>query len=409
MAVLVGNKVVPKLRFSEFDDAWAESILLENVNKISSGKTKSKSDGLYVVYGSTGVIGRTDDYSHEGDYLLIARVGANAGRINKVIGRFGVTDNTLVVDVKDKLNIDFLYLALFRYNLNRLVFGSGQPLITGGQLKSLKLNIPSLPEQQKIAAFLTAVDDKIQQLTKKKELLEQYKKGVMQQIFPSASSGQVPKLRFKDDKGNDFPEWEEKNYGNIYSFFTTNSLSRDKLNYDISNVRNIHYGDIHTKFNSRFDVIDEYVPFINNDVDLSRIKDECYCQVGDLVIADASEDYDDIGKTIEIKNLNNEKVLAGLHTFLARPNKYKMANGFMTYYVQTWGVRKQVMIIAQGTKVLGLATSRLSKVKLNIPSFEEQQKIASFLSGLDDKTEQVVKQLEGMQQFKKGLLQQMFV
>ena len=174
----------------------------------------------------------------------------------------------------------------------------------------------------------------------------------------------VPQLRFKEFDG----KWNEKKYGQIFSFFSTNSFSRDKLNYEKGNVRNIHYGDIHTKFETMFHLLNEEVPFINEDVDISRIKEECYCQEGDLVIADASEDYSDIGKTIELINLNNEKVLAGLHTFLARPNKQDVAKGFSGYLVQSWKVRKQVMTIAQGTKVLGLATSRLGKIKINLPS-----------------------------------------
>ncbi len=214
----------------------------------------------------------------------------------------------------------------------------------------------------------------------------------------------VPKLRFKEFSG----DWEEKNYGDIYSFYSTNSLSRDKLNYDNENVKNIHYGDIHTKFNSMFDITNENVPFINNDIDLSKIKEESYCLNGDLVIADASEDYNDIGKTMEIINLNNEKVIAGLHTFLARPNKYDMALGFTGYLLQSWKVRKQVMIIAQGTKVLSLSTGRLSKVKLDLPQKQEQEKIASFLTSVDTKIEQLTKKETLLKEYKKGVMQKIF-
>ncbi|MBK7370906.1 MAG: restriction endonuclease subunit S [Saprospiraceae bacterium] len=156
-------------------------------------------------------------------------------------------------------------------------------------------------------------------------------------------------------------------------------------------------------------MLEEVVPYVNPNVDLSKLKDENYCQEGDLVIADASEDYADIGKSIELIKLNNEKVVAGLHTFLARPNKTKMYIGFSGYLVQAPYVRKQVMTIAQGTKVLSLSPGRLGKVKLEIPCVEEQQKIANYLSTIDTKIESVANQITQTQAFKKGLLQGMFV
>ncbi|CAA6800876.1 MAG: Type I restriction-modification system, specificity subunit S (EC [uncultured Sulfurovum sp.] len=214
----------------------------------------------------------------------------------------------------------------------------------------------------------------------------------------------VPVLRFGEFNG----EWEEKKYGDIYSFYTTNSLSRDKLNYDDGRVKNIHYGDIHTKFNTMFNIQNEYVPFVNSDIDLSKIKEESYCLEGDLVIADASEDYNDIGKTIEMINLNNEKVVAGLHTFLARPNKHDIILGYMSYLLQSWKVRKQVMTIAQGSKVLSLSTKRLSTVKLNLPKNPEQQKIATFLTSIDTKIEQLTKKEKLLSSYKKGVMQKIF-
>ena len=214
----------------------------------------------------------------------------------------------------------------------------------------------------------------------------------------------VPKFRFREFEG----EWVEKEYGEIYSFFTTNSFSRDKLNYENGLVKNIHYGDIHTKFSTIFDIRKEDVPFINSDVDLSKIKEESYCQEGDLVIADASEDYADIGKTIELKELDNTKLLAGLHTFLARPDKEQVVVGYMGYLLQSWKIRKQVMTMAQGTKVLSLSTKRLAKVKLNLPQKPEQQKIANFLTSIDQKIEQLTKKEKLLVAYKKGVMQKIF-
>ena len=213
-----------------------------------------------------------------------------------------------------------------------------------------------------------------------------------------------PNLRFAQFTD----EWIKKKYNEIYSFYSTNSLSRENLNYEINHINNIHYGDIHTKFSTLFDTNNEIVPFINKDIDLSKIKDENYCQVGDLVIADASEDYNDIGKTIEIINLNNQKTVAGLHTFLARPNKHPMALGFAGYMLKSAKVRKQVKTIAQGSKVLGLATGRLGNIELIIPNILEQEKIATFLTAVDEKINLLQKKKQGLEQYKKGVMQQLF-
>jgi len=94
---------VPKLRFNEFEGEWEKKKLGDLVNSISSGKIKPDNDGEYLVYGSTGVIGKSNQFTHEGEYILIARVGANAGKINRVKGKYAVTDNTLIIDSKNEV------------------------------------------------------------------------------------------------------------------------------------------------------------------------------------------------------------------------------------------------------------------------------------------------------------------
>ena len=199
-----------------------------------------------------------------------------------------------------------------------------------------------------------------------------------------------------------------KELEDILSFISTNSLSRDMLNNDVGEVRNIHYGDIHTKFKSNFVVQEEQVPYINKNVDLSRVNPNQYCKVGDVVIADASEDYNDIGKTIEIIDLKDEKVLAGLHTLLGR-DKIPMYVGFKGYLFQTYFVKKQIMKLSSGISVLGLSKGNLMKVKVEIPDVREQEKIVRFITSIDKKINLVQNQLDEMKNWKKGLLQRMFV
>lgn len=162
---------------------WEVKRLGEIVIDIKSGKTKPELQGEIPVYGSTGELGKCDNFSHDGAYILIARVGANAGTLNLVMGKFSVTDNTLILEVKPNFDIKYIYFLLLKTNLNKLIFGSGQPLITGGQLKTLKLPFPSLPEQQKIATFLTALDTKINHVTAQITRSQMYKKGLLQQMF----------------------------------------------------------------------------------------------------------------------------------------------------------------------------------------------------------------------------------
>lgn len=214
----------------------------------------------------------------------------------------------------------------------------------------------------------------------------------------------VPKLRFKEFS----EEWKKHYFSDIYGFFQTNSFSRALLNYENGSIKNIHYGDIHTKFKSNFFINKEEVPFINTEIDISKIKDENYCQIKDLIIADASEDYNDIGKAIEIIELNGEKLVAGLHTYIARDIKNKMALGFGGYFIQTHNIRLQMMKLATGISVLGISKSNLSNISLVIPSKKEQEKIASFLISIDTKIEQLIKKEQLLQQYKKGVMQKIF-
>lgn len=163
---------------------WEEVILMEISINISSGKSKQCSDfGEFPFYGSTGVIGFSNRYDYSGENILIARVGANAGTLYMVSGCYSVSDNTLMLTLKKSANTKFIYFFLGYINLNKLVFGSGQPLITGGQLKGIKISLPTLPEQTKIANFLSTIDDKIAQTSLQIEKMQFWKKGLLQQMF----------------------------------------------------------------------------------------------------------------------------------------------------------------------------------------------------------------------------------
>lgn len=135
---------------------WIE--LGELCINISSGKNKKKSiDGLYPVFGSTGIIGRTNNKVYEKDLILIARVGANAGRVNIAKGEYDVSDNTLIAENKDSTILKYLYYYLVNINLNQYAQGAGQPLITARQLKSIQIPIPCPDNPEKSLAIQTKI------------------------------------------------------------------------------------------------------------------------------------------------------------------------------------------------------------------------------------------------------------
>ncbi|MEP2920936.1 MAG: restriction endonuclease subunit S [Sulfitobacter sp.] len=280
--------------------------------------------------------------------------------------------------------------------------GAGRNKTLGQQnFLELKVRVPKRSEQKKIAAFLGVVDDKLSALRARKAGLERYKRGLMQKLFSRT-------LRFTKPDGSAFPDWEDKRLGDVFTWHKTNSLSRENLNYEAGEVQNIHYGDIHTKFKASFRQTEETVPFVSDGAAPKGFAKDEFCQIGDVVIADASEDYADIGKAIEVVELSDTPLVAGLHTYIARP-RGQLVTGFSGYMLRSANMRKQIMTIAQGVSVLGISKTNLEKLRLHLPHPEEQTLIANALQAMDAKIQAVSDQITRMEGFKKGLLQQMFV
>jgi type I restriction enzyme S subunit len=179
------DETQPRLRFPEFNGEWNDVTLGELCFNVSSGKDARESDGAFDLYGSTGVIGKTATASYDTPHILVARVGANAGYLTKASGQFGVTDNTLVIRLKPAATIDYIFHYLGNININKLIFGSGQPLITGSILKAQRVLVPAASEQSKISTCLSSIEDLINAESDKLDTLKAHKKGLMQQLFPS--------------------------------------------------------------------------------------------------------------------------------------------------------------------------------------------------------------------------------
>ena len=204
----------------------------------------------------------------------------------------------------------------------------------------------------------------------------------------------VPKLRFKEftDK------WNTIDLSKTFNYFSTNSLSREQL-ADSGIIKNIHYGDIHKKYGCIVDMKKEVSSYIKDPNYNNKYEK---CQNNDLIFADASEDYDGIGKAIEIVNVN-ESVVSGLHTILVRDNLKLFSPRFKGYYFNSPIIHNQIRIQANGFKVFGISKDTISNLNVKIPSKEEQTKIANFLSLLDKKIELQTKKIEDLKLYKKGL------
>ncbi|OGX88927.1 hypothetical protein BEN48_08275 [Hymenobacter glacialis] len=260
--------------------------------------------------------------------------------------------------------------------------GSAMNFFGIGDTSKFKLPIPPLPEQQKIASFLTAVDTKIQQLTQKQALLTDYKKGVMQQLFSQ-------QLRFQDENGQEFPAWEETQLSQLMSIpkkmqpaeidsnklltvklhlkgvlknNNTESLTLGATNYFVRKKGQFIFGK-QNLFNGAFSIIpDEFDGFLSS---------------GDIPVLDI--------------------------------NPGKMNPSFFLFYLSRESYYKKLESIASGSGSKRIHESTFLGILIDLPSLPEQTKIASFLTAIDDKIALVTKQLHHAQQFKKGLLQQLFV
>ena len=183
---------VPHLRFPEFSGEWENTELQYIAPNICSGKDKPTSNGTVALYGSTGIIGMTRLASYNEEIVLVARVGANAGQLQITTIPCGVTDNTLIINAKEWNR--YIYYYLQHYNLNRLVFGSGQPLITGSMLKKLKIIYGEESERNKIVNLLCLLDERIATQNKIIEDLKKLKSAITDLLFHSIADAHTIRL-----------------------------------------------------------------------------------------------------------------------------------------------------------------------------------------------------------------------
>ena len=155
------------------------------VDSVDTGKSKfnkEDSSGEYPILGSTSVIGYDDKYDYEGDFILTARVGANAGNLYRHAGKVKISDNTVFIQTSQ--NIEFLYQLLIQFDVKKLSFGTGQPLVKASELKNLELMMPTdMKEQMRIGMYLKNLDNLITLHQNKCNELKELKKFMLQNMF----------------------------------------------------------------------------------------------------------------------------------------------------------------------------------------------------------------------------------
>jgi Restriction endonuclease S subunits len=197
--------------------------------------------------------------------------------------------------------------------------------------------------------------------------------------------------------------WTRYKANDILITFPTNSLSWDLLSYEnISDLKNLHYGLIHNGFSSScIDGLNPLFPYINSEYLPSKYE---LLKNGDLILADASEDRKDVGRPVEIIDIKNQNIVAGLHTIHARDNTNLIIHGYKSFYFQSKAMKQQLYKVSNGSKIFGISPSVFKELIILIPCKEEQEKIVNLLRKLEDKIETQNKIISSLESQRKGII-----
>ena len=413
----------PKLRFKKFDGDWEKTTIGAKSEIVTSGSrdwAQYYSDSGDKFIRMTNLVRNGINLDLSDLRFVQLPVGSNEGKrtslekgdilisITAELGKLGwipeglgtayINQHTALVRMKNTLDSKFVAYALSteKYNnkLNSLNDSGAKAGLNLGSIRSFELTIPSKPEQTQIASFLSVVDEKISQLTQKHELLSQYKQGMMQKLFSQ-------QIRFKADDGSEFGEWE-----NLKIF----DLAIDKtLNNGVFNDQN--------KVGKGYKLINVLDMYINRDIDESRLKlldlstkdfEKNKVYYGDIFFTRSSLVKEGIAFSNVYLGNSNDVTYDG-HLIKLSPNLNRVNPIFLNYILKTHVVRKQLIKGGKTATMTTIGQQEVGNTIVSLPCLEEQTKIANFLSAIDQKIEVVAQQIEQAKQWKKGLLQQMFI
>lgn len=374
------EKKVPKLRFPGFSGEWEERKLIDEVESVDTGKSKfvASGSGKYEILGSTSVIGYEDAYDYEGDFLLTARVGANAGELYRHSGKVKISDNTVFIQGKQ---LDFIYYALLNFNIKKLSFGTGQPLVKASELKMQNITMPVLyGEREVIGTYLKQLDNLITRHQQKLEHLEDLKKGMLQKMFPKEGET-VPEVRSPGFTG----KWERRKLGDCFSERQERSADGELISVTINDGV------------KKFTELDRHD---NSSEDKSKYK--CV-EIGDIA-------YNTMRMWQGASGISPYKgILSPAYTVLIPEDGIDSL--FFSYVIKLENMLYKFQVNSQGltSDTWNLKYNAFSGIETMVPSLEEQEKIAAYFRNFDNLITLHKHRLEHLKELKKGLLQQMFV
>jgi len=305
--------------------------------------------------------------------------------------------STGYAQLRSHRNSEFLYHLIHtpRFGKNVLLrcTGSNYPAINTTDLSEIEIYYPSEEEQEKIASFFSLIDDKISLQSEKVEALKDYKKGMMQKIFSR-------ELRFKDDDGRDYPEWEEKKLNEVGDTYTGLS-GKTKENFGIGEAKYVIYKNVFGNTLAKAEEVDL--------VEINEGENQNKVVKGDLLFTTSSETPEEVGM-ISCWNYDIEDLYLNSFCFGYRLFDLEQCSPiFMAYLLRSEDYRRKISILGQGSTRYNISKTELMKMKVSVPNIEEQRKIVSLLLGLERNIEKNQEKLDSLKEYKKGLLQQMFI
>lgn len=381
---------VPELRFDGFDGEWDSRRLKSLIEDIGTGSSKFNFiEGRYPILGSTGIIGYDNQFDYDGKFILIARVGANAGILYKYNGKVKISDNTIFIKTK---NQEYIYNLLLKKDLTRLVFGSGQPLVKSSDLKYLHvIYTKNEEEQDKIGELFRKIDALIEIQEGKVVKIEDFKKSMLQKMFPKKDE-LVPEFRFDGFDG----EWKENKLSEIGDTYTS-----------LSGKTAEDFGHGEASYVTYMNVYKNSIADINDlgSIEIDNKQNEVLN--GDFFFTTSSETPEEVGlSSAWIYDKSN--VYLNSFCFGFRPI-ININTSFFAYFFRSEYFRRKVVMLAQGSTRFNISKKYMMDILVRYPSLEEQEKIGQFFKNLDSQIENEEKLLESYKMMKKSLLQKMFV